>query len=136
MLIPLGERPAGGNDQPGIGGRGLQRLALPSIERALHRGSVMSAAEQREQSIAMMRQIGMQPDPTAVAAAIKARDRIMILRRRLAIDVQVALAAKLDRGVAHVDADVLASTRAQPPQLGGGESGGSNGCPRRRTDRE
>jgi len=42
----------------------------------------------------MMRQIGVKPRPAAVAAAIKPCDRVVILGRRLSIDVQVPFAAE------------------------------------------
>src|SRR5262249_10242202 len=77
--------------------------------------------------IAMMRQIGVKPRPTAVAATIKSRDRVVILGRGLSIDAQVPFAAEFDRGAAHVDADALETARAQPPQLARSESGGGNG---------
>jgi len=51
----------------------------------------------------------------------------MILRRRLAIDAQVPFAAEFDPGVANVDADTLAATRAQSPQFAGSQSRGGNG---------
>ena len=74
-----------------------------------------------------MRQIGVKPRPTAVAATIKSRDRVVILGRGLSIDAQVPFAAEFDRGAAHVDADALETARAQPPQLARSESGGGNG---------
>jgi len=51
----------------------------------------------------------------------------MILGRRPSIDAQVPFAAEFDRGVAHVDADPLAATRAQSPQFAGRQSRGGNG---------
>ena len=127
MLIPLGERPACGNHEAGVGGGGLERLGVPSVECALYCPSVVTAAEQREHPVAVMGQIGMQPHPTTITAAIQSRDLVMILRRRPAIDAQVPFAAELDRGIANVDADPLAATRAQSPQLAGCQSRGGNG---------
>ena len=51
----------------------------------------------------------------------------MILGRRISIDAQVPFAAEFDRGVANVDADPLAATRAQSPQFAGRQSRGGNG---------
>src|SRR5437764_10588632 len=65
-----------------------------------------------------MRKIRVQPHPTAVAAAIRAGDLVPEVGRRSAGDAQIALAAALDRGVAHVDRGLLALSGAQPPQLG------------------
>ena len=76
----------------------FELLGRPAIERALHRGAVVVAAEQLERAGAMMRQVGVQPDPAAVAAAVEAGDLVAMLgagRRRRA----VALAAELDRRV-------------------------------------
>src|SRR5262249_24623285 len=46
MLITLGERPARGRLETGVGGGGLERLAAPFVERALDCDSIMTAAEQ------------------------------------------------------------------------------------------
>ena len=54
----------------------------------------------------MMRQIGVQPRPAAVAAAIKSRDVVVIFVGHFAVDAQVALAAEFDRRMAHIDGDV------------------------------
>src|SRR5262249_49274185 len=126
MLVPLGERSARGHHQAG-GGGGLERLTAPLIKRALDCRSVMAAAEQGKHPVAMMGQIGMKPHPTAVAAAIKSRDRVMIFGRRLSIEAQVAFAAEFDRGAANVDADTLAAPRAQPPEIACGERRGRDG---------
>jgi hypothetical protein len=75
----------------------------------------------------MMGQIGMQPHPAAVAAAIQSRDRIMIFGWGPSIDAQIPFAAEFDRGAAHVDTDTLRATRAQPPQFSGCEGGRDNG---------
>jgi hypothetical protein len=69
----------------------------------------------------------VEAQPTAVAAAIKSCDRVVILGRRLSIDAQVPFAAEFDGGAAHVDADALGATRAQPPQFTRCQRGGGNG---------
>src|SRR5262245_62450922 len=81
MLVPLGERSAGSHNEAGVGGGSLERLTAPFIECALDRRSLMAAAEQGEHPVAMMGQVGMQPHPTTVTAAIKSRDRVMIFGR-------------------------------------------------------
>jgi hypothetical protein len=70
MSIPFGERPARGDHETGLGSGTFERLRRPLLQRALHRGFMVLAAEKSKQSVAMMRQIGMQPRPTAVAAAV------------------------------------------------------------------
>src|ERR1043165_5830747 len=67
----------------------------------------------------MMRESRVQPHPAPVAAAVETCDLVPDLARGLARDAQVALAAKLDRSVAHLDADLLLPPRTKPPQLGG-----------------
>jgi len=136
MRVPLGERPARGHHQAGVGGGGLERLAAPFIEGALDGRLVMAAAEQAEHPVAMMGQIGMKPHPTPVAAAIESGDRVVIFGRRLAIDAQVAFAAEFDRGAAHVDADTLAATGAQAPELIRCQRRGGDGRLRGGVDRE
>src|SRR5947209_10661517 len=68
-----------------------------------------------------MWEIRVQAHPASVTAAVKSGDLVPQLLWRLAVNAQVALAAKLDRGIAHVDAHALLPSCAQPPQLGGGE---------------
>src|ERR1700674_6028048 len=53
MLIPLGERPAHGHHKASLGGRGLERLTVPSIKCALYRCPVVTAAEEGENPVAM-----------------------------------------------------------------------------------
>src|ERR1051325_1896502 len=84
----------------------------------------------------MMREIRVQPHPALVTAAVKACDLVPDLARGLARDAQVALAAKLDRGVAHLDADLLLPPCTQPPQLGGCERGCRDGGLRGSSDGE
>jgi hypothetical protein len=96
----------------------------------------MAAAEQGEHPVAMMGQIGMKPHPTPVAAAIESRDRVVIFGWRLSIDAHVVFAAEFDRGAAHVNADTLAATGAQPPQLIRCQRRGGDGRLRRGVDRE
>src|SRR5262249_31974109 len=131
MLIPLRERPACGHHEASVGGGGLERLTAPLIERALDCDSIMAAAEQSKHPVAMMGQIGMEPHPTAIAAAIESRDRVMILGRRAPIEAQVAFAAEFDRSAAHVDADPLAAPGAQAPEVACRQRRSRNGRLRR-----
>ena len=84
----------------------------------------------------MVRQVGVQPHPTAVAAAIKSGDAVVIFGRNIAVDAQIALAAKFDRRCAHVDRDALAPAAAQTPQFAGGERRRRDGRLRGGADRE
>ena len=127
ILVPLAKCAARGDDEADLGGGGLELFRLPAVERALRGGAVVATAEQGEHPVAVMRQIGVQAQPTAVAAAIEPRDRVVILGRRLSIDTQVPFAAEFDGGAAHVDADTLGAASAQAPQFarcqrGGGDS--------------
>ena len=136
MPIPLGERTARGSDEPGVGGCGFERLAFPVVERALYRRTIVGAAQQPQHAAVMMRQAGMEPHPTAVAAAIEAAQPVGIVSRIFPLDAQIPLAAKFDRGVAHVDADALPPSRAQPPKPCSGERRSRNRRLRRGADRE
>ena len=136
MPIPFGERTASGDDEAGFGGRGLERLGRHAVERPLHRCFVVRHAEELEQPAAMMRQIGVQPRPAAVAAAIKPGEVVVIFVRPFAVDAQITLAAEFDRRMAHIDADVLAAAGPQPPQLRRGERRRADGRLRRRAHRK
>ena len=84
----------------------------------------------------MMRQVGVQPDPAAIAGTIDADSFVAMLMRRLAVDAQVTLAAEFVAGVAHVDADALPAAGAQMPPFVGGEGGRGGGRLRHGADRE
>src|SRR4029079_4244317 len=98
MGVPFGERPRRGDDETGRRSGVLQLKRLPAVDGALHRGAVVVGAEEFQRAGAVMRQFGVQPDPAAVAGAIDADGLVAMLVRRLAIDAQVALAAKFDAG--------------------------------------
>ena len=117
MRIPFGERARHRDDQPGLRGGRLELLRMPAFERMPHRLARIVAAEQLQHAIAMMWEIRVQPHPPAIAAAVKPGNLVPELLRRLAVDAHVALAAKLDRGIAHIDADGLLPAAAEPPQL-------------------
>src|SRR3954470_5344733 len=107
MHIPSGERPRHGDDQSSLGSSCLELFGFPSIQRTLHRFTRIIAAEQLQHAIAMMRKIRVQAHPATVAAAIESGNLVPQLFRWCAIQAHVALAAKLDRGVAHIDTDAL-----------------------------
>ncbi len=83
MRVPFGERARHRDDQPGLGRGRLERLALPAVERALHRFARIVAAEQLQHAVAVMRKIGVQPHPAPVAAAVEPGDLVPQLLRRL-----------------------------------------------------
>ena len=134
--IPLGEGSARRNDEPGIGGGGFKRLRPPAGQCALHRCLIVIAAEELKKTAAMMRQIGVKPRPAAVAAAVKPGYPVMMIFRRLTVDLQVTLAAEFDRCVAHVDTHALAATGSLPPQRRGRERSRADCRLRRCPDRE
>ena len=136
MPIPFGERTACGDDEAGFGGRALERLGRHAVERALHRFFVVRHAKELEEPTAMMRQIGVQPRPAPVAAAIKPGEVVVIFVGPFAVDAQITLAAEFDRRMAHIDADVLAASGAQPPQLRRGQRRGADRRLRRRSHRK
>ena len=136
MRVPFGKRPARGDDKTRVGGGSFELLRRPALERAAHRGLVVSAAEQRQQAVTVMRQIRMQPRPAAVAAAVQPGDAIVMIVKLFAVDPQITFAAKFDRRVAHFDAHPLAASAAQPPQFGGGERRGADRRLCRRPDRK
>ena len=136
MRVPFRERAAGGDDKAGFCGGIFESLALPWIERALHRVAIVLAAEQRQQAATMMRQVGVQPHPTAVAAAIKSGEIVVIFGRHLAVDTQIALAAKFDGRGPHVDGNPLPPAGAQPPKFAGCQSRRGDGRLRGGADRE
>ncbi len=84
----------------------------------------------------MMRQIGVQPRPAAVAAAIEPGNGVVMIDRRFAVDAQISLAAKFGSRMPHIDADGLAAPGARPPQLRRRERRSADRRLRRGADRE
>src|SRR5215470_15900827 len=117
VRVPFGETPHRRRHQAGLGRRRLEAVGSPSLERPLDGGAVVLAFEQRQQAVAVVREIGMQSHPAAVAAAIGAGDLVPRVRRWRAIDAEVALAAELDGGVAHRDSDPLSLAGSEVPEL-------------------
>ena len=78
----------------------------------------------------------MQPHVAAVAGAINAEQRIAVSRRRLAVECARVLAAKVSRGVAHVDGHPLTRRARAVAQLGRGQRRGGNARLRRRPKAE
>ena len=109
MRVPLVEGTQGRDHHSGLGGLLLEREGIPPFERLRHGIAVMSAFEKGEDAFAVMGKIGVEAHEAAVAARIKAGDLVPSLGRRLTVDAQIALAAKLDRGVTPIDADRLPS---------------------------
>jgi len=70
----------------------------------------------------------MQPHPAAVAAAVKPGDVVVIFLVRLAVDLQITLAAKFDGRMTHVDGDVLPLAGAQSPKLSRRQRRSRNRC--------
>ena len=84
----------------------------------------------------MRRQIGMQPREAAVAASVKPGNGVVAIGRVVAVDAQIALAAKLDRSLSHIDTDALTPAGPQPPQFRSRERRCRNRGLRRSADRE
>ena len=124
VRVPFGEGARHRDNQSSFGAAAVSNVSAcqPSSARCTASREYV-AAEQLQHAIAMMRKIRVQPHPTPVAAAIKSGDLVPDLPRRFALDAHVALAAKFDRRVAHVDADLLLPPGTQLPQLGRGKCG-------------
>jgi hypothetical protein len=93
----------------------LKRLGIPVCERTRHRRAVGRAAQQRQDAGAMVRKVGVNAHPPFITTAIRAGDVVPQFRRGSSLNAEVALTAKLCRGVAHIDAHLLKSPRARLP---------------------
>src|ERR1700751_3170688 len=107
MRVPRVEGAQRRDHHSGFGGLLLEREGTPPFERSRHRIAVMRAIEKGEDAVAMMGKIGVKANEAAVVATIKTGDLVPRLRRGFSVDAQIALAAKLDRGVAPICADGL-----------------------------
>ena len=118
VRVPLREGAGLGDHQPG-GCRGvLELLRGPALQRVADRLAVVGAVQKLQHAVAMVREVGVKPDPAAVAAAIGAGDLVPLLRRLGAVDPAIALAAKFQRGVAAIDGDALRGAAAAAMQFG------------------
>ncbi len=116
MAIPFVEAAHRRDHHARIRSRGLERLGVPFAQRGLHLVLLIGAAEQAQHAVAVMQEVGVQPDPAAIAATIGARDLVPQLRRGAAIDAQITFAAEFRDGVADVDRDLLPAAGALLPQ--------------------
>ncbi len=119
------------NDAAAGIGRGLECLAVPLHQRGLHLVALRLTTQDFANGIAVMREVGVQPDESLIAGFVNPGDRIPGGRRRLAVDAQIALAAAFDDGVAHVDRDILVLSAAQFPNLRGSQACRGNAYLRR-----
>ncbi len=139
MAVPFLEAAQCRNHQARVGRRGLEGFGVPLVQRGLYGCLVIGAAQQAHHAVAVVREIGMQAHPAAVAAAVDAGQLVPQFGRGAAVDAQVAFAAEFGDGMAHVDADVLPAAGAAVPQCGGcqrrgakaGLGGGAHGKARR-----
>lgn len=92
-----------------------------ALDHFAGRGLAGRTAQQRQRAVAMVREIGMDAHPAAVAAWVDAGDLVPDIGRH-AVDLEVA--AALLRRVAHVHRHALALPAAQMPDLGRGQRGG------------
>jgi hypothetical protein len=119
---PFRRRAQHGRDQPGLGRRRLERLGLPFAQCLLNRRPVVVAPEQLQDAVAVVREVGVESHFALVAGVIDAGDLVPGRRRRPAVHTHVALAAKLDRRMAHMDGNgwLAPGSRpcAQAPYLG------------------
>ena len=67
----------------------------------------MLALEQFENTIAMMREIGVYADPLAIAAPIDASDFVPEFVARNIVDAKVAFTAEFCCSMTHVDANLI-----------------------------
>jgi hypothetical protein len=127
MVGPLGRRAQHGGNQPGLGNRRFKALGLPLPQRGGDGVAVIGHAQELEDAVAMVRKVGMQANLAAIARVIDAGDFVPGRPGRLIVEAHIALAAELDRGMAHIDVQRLPATAALAPELGGGEPGGRDG---------
>ena len=118
-----------------IGGR-LECLRLPPQQRRLNTAAHIRAVEQVDDRPAVMGKVGVQAYETTVGRDVDTCQRIPGLRRLLADDPQIALAAELDRGMTHRNVQPLGNAGALPMHLRRCQSRRRDGYLRRRPHRE
>src|SRR5256885_370667 len=112
MMVPLVEGSLRRSHESRSARSLLELLRAPVEQRLLHGSLVVAACEQRQNPVAVMREIGVQTNPPAVAAAVYPCDLVPKLRRRLSVNTEIALATELDGRVAHVDRNILVPSAA------------------------
>src|SRR3954468_23881588 len=104
------------NAASGIG-RSLEGLAVPLHQRSLDLIALRLAVQDLADGVTVMWKVRVQPDKTPIAGFVDAGDRVPSRRGRLAADAQITLAPAFDRGVTHINGDVLRLSAAQFPDL-------------------
>ncbi len=122
MRRPLARRADQGGAQAGIGQRLVERRAIPAFDRLGHRRAIVRTAQHLQYPRQMVRKVGVQLNPAAIARCIEAHHRIAQSRRRPAVDTQIALAAKRGQRAPHFNLDTLPATGAQAKAFGSGQS--------------
>src|ERR1700676_11923 len=112
VVVPLLERAHRGDHESRSGRSLFELLRTPVKQRLLHGSLVVVAVEQRQHAVAVMREIGVQTNPSAIAAAVDPCDLVPKVGRRLSVNTVIALATELDGRMAHVDRDELVSSAA------------------------
>ncbi len=122
MAVPLIEGTQGGDHQAGIRGSLLELQRLPARQGALNRaafdGRARRAPQQRERAVTVMREIGVNTNPIAVAAAVNAGDLVPAVRLHT---IHGEIAARFLCRMAHIDGHPLAATTAHVPDFAGGQ---------------
>ena len=136
MQCPFGRCAHRGDDASVPVGLRLERDSVPALQCGFDGRPARRAIEEFENIVAMMRKVHVQPHPASVASAISAEQRIAERGRRAAVDRQIMLAAKLHRGMAHVDADVLTLRAGAMTQFRRSKANGRDARLRRSADPE
>src|SRR5262249_11605784 len=123
-----------GSDQARLGDGALKCLPLPCLQRLRHRRPLIGDPQQLEHAVAMVWEIGVEAHLARITRLIDTGDLVPDRRRWALVDALIALAAKLDRGMARLAADGLPPPRALAPDLLGGERAGGNRRLRDRPD--
>src|SRR6202049_1889656 len=118
VVVPFLEGPLRRDHESRLGCSLFKLLRAPVKQRLLYGCLVVVAGEQRQHTVAVMREIGVQTNPAAIAAAVYPSDLVPNVGRRLPVNTEIALATELDGRMAHVDRDELMPSAAQVPQLG------------------
>ena len=126
MRLPFFRRPRHRGDEPARDGFVFEGLAVPASDRFGHALARIFCTQHRQHPLAVMREIGVNAHETPIARAIDAKQRI---ERAVvfAFDAEIALAAKFDRGVAHIDGHILRAASSLSPDFGGRERTGGDG---------
>jgi hypothetical protein len=129
VCIPFRETAGHGRNKPCVSASILDAYSRPGLQGFGDCVSVMrDTTKKAKHAVSVMRKVGVQAHPAAVAALEKTEYRVNWLGTRTPVETEIPFAAKEDGGIAHVDGDLLLLAGSKAINFGRHESARRDRC--------